>query len=295
MTEERTQGVALEAVCNIGRAVATEMDLLDLLDLIYRETGRVMQTDAFMMGLYDPREECLRFELIYDQGERQEPLVLYKKEGWGLSGRVFEERQPLLFSDLLEEGLPREAIPLGEIPRSWLGVPLVARDRAVGVISVQSYAPNAFSPTDQHILEAIASQAAVALENLFLRREHERRIAELSALGEIGRSIIAATSIEELLEAVYQQTSRVMDTSNLYIALYHPESETVTFDYFMEDGKRVEKPSLHMSDGGLTVHIIKTRQPIRLGEGEDLSEELGRMRIPLIGRMAQSYLGVPTT
>ncbi len=293
MTEERSQQVALEAVCNIGRAVAAEMGLLELLDLIYHETGRVMQTDAFMMGLYDPREECLRFELIYDQGERQEPLVLYKKEGWGLSGRVFEERQPLLLPDLLEEGVPQEAIPLGEIPRSWLGVPLLARDRAVGIISVQSYQANAFSPTDQDILEAIASQAAVALENLFLRREHERRIAELSALGEIGRSIIAATSIEELLEAVFQQTSRVMDTSNLYIALYHPESETVTFDYFMEDGERVEKPSLHLSEGGLTVHIIKTRQPVRLGEGEDLSEELGRMQIPLIGRMAQSYLGVP--
>ena len=104
------QDVALEVVCNIGRAVAGEADLLALLELIYHETGRVMDADCFTMGLYDPLEDGLRFELIYDKGERLEPLLLRRAEGWGLAGRVFEERRPLLFADLKVE-MPAEASP----------------------------------------------------------------------------------------------------------------------------------------------------------------------------------------
>lgn len=285
------QDIALEVVCNIGRAVAAEVELAELLELIYRETGRVMNTDCFIMGIYDPVEEGLRFELIYDKGERLEPTILHKAEGWGLAGRVFDERNPLFIDDLSKDDLPDGAVLLGEMPRSWLGVPLIARDRAIGIMSVQSYEAEAFTRADQHLLEAIASQAAVALENLFLRREHERRIAELSALSEIGQAIITTTQIEELLEGIYQETSRVMDTSNLYIAIYHPDEGTISFDYFMEDGERISPPPLDLSDGGLTAHIVTLKQPVLLGE--DLPQEMERRGIPLIGRPAESYLGVP--
>ena len=286
------QEAALEVVCNIGRAIAAEMDLPSLLEWIYRETGRVMDTDCFTIGLYDPVEDGLRFEIIYDRGERLPPMVLRRAEGWGLAGRVFAERSPLLFADLAETGVPPEAIPLGEVPRSWLGVPLIVRERAIGVMSVQSYEPEAFSTENLRLLEAIASQAAVALENLFLRREHERRIAELSALNEIGRAIITTTRLEDILETIYRETSRVMDTSNLYVALYHPEEEKVTFDYFMEDGRRISPEPLYLRDGGLTVHIVQTRQPVLLGE-RDLDRELAELGIRLVGRPARSYLGVP--
>jgi len=284
------QEVALEVVCNIGRAVATEMELVSLLELIYRETGRVMDTDCFTMGLYDPLEQGLRFELLYDRADRLPPMVLRKEDGWGLAGRVFEERSALLFEDLASD-LPKEAILLGEAPRSWLGVPLIARERAIGVISVQSYEAKAFGPANQHLLEAIASQAAVAIENLFLRREQERRIAELSALSEIGRAIITAAGVEELLDIIYRETSRVMDTANLYVALFHSEEGLVTFDYFMQDGQRVDEPPVRLEEGGLSVHIINSRQPLLLGE--DAPREMSELGINLVGRPAQSYLGVP--
>jgi GAF domain-containing protein len=292
MTRKKTQDVVLEVVCTIGRAIAEEAELPDLLELIYRETGRVMDTECFMMGLYNPTEDSLQFDLVYDKGERLEPLVLRREGQWGLSGRVFDERAPIFFKDLQETGLPEEAVPFGDdIPRSWMGVPLIARERVLGVMSVQSYNPNAFSEADQRLLEAVASQAAVALENFYLRREHERRISELSALSEIGQAIIRTTDQEELLEVIYRETSRVMDTSNLYVALYREEEELVSFDYFMQDGERIRPDALPLSAGGLTVHIVTRRQPVLIGD--DLTRELEELEIPLVGRPAESYLGVP--
>ncbi len=292
MPRKRThqQDVALEVVCSIGRAVAADLDLPALLELIYREAGRVMETQGFAIGLHDPLENGLRFDMIYDRGERLAPIMLRQDEGWGLAGRVFQERTPLLFQDLLASGVPDEAVQIGEAPRSWLGVPLMAREKAIGVISVQSYSPEAFGPEEQRLLEAIASQAAVAIENVYLRREHQRRIAELSALNEIGQSIITATGMEEILESIYRETSRVMDTSNLYVALYHPEIETVTFDYFSEDGRRKHPDPVTLSEGGLTVHVVQTRAPLLL---EDVERDLAALGIAAIGRPARSYLGVP--
>ncbi len=283
--------VALTAVCNIGRAVAAEMDLPALLDLIYQETTQVMEVDCFAVGLYDPKDDGLRLDLLYDREVQLPSMLLRRSEGWGLVGRVFETQEPLLYSDLAEGKVPEGAITLGDVPPSWLGVPLVARDRAIGVITVQSYQEGAFAEGDQRILEAIASQAAVAVENLFLRREHERRIAELSVLSEIGRAIITSTRLEDLLEVICEQTSRVMDTSNLYIALYDEEEERVYFAYFLQDGERITPPSLHLSDGGLTVRIVETKQAVLIEE--DVQEAMENLGITLVGRPAESYLGLP--
>ncbi|MBN1485831.1 MAG: GAF domain-containing protein [Chloroflexia bacterium] len=289
--DAQRQELALKVICNIGRAVAVELDLPHLIELIYEQAGQVMDTDCFAMGLYDPIEDGLRFELLYDRGERLEPMLLHREDGWGLAGRVFEGQTPLLFEDLEKSDLPDGAILLGDIPRSWLGVPLIARDRTIGVMSVQSYEPQAFDSDDHRLLEAITSQAAVAIENLYLRREHERRIEELASLSEIGQAIIAATDLDELLEIVYQETSRVMDTSNLYIALYHPQEQEISFDYFVQDGERIYAEPSSIEESGLTAYIVKKRQPLLLTE--DLRKKMAERGIQLVGRPAESYLGVP--
>jgi len=281
----------LDVLSSIGQASAAVTALPALLELVCQESRRVIDADCFAIGVYDSQEGGLRFELRCEGDEQLPAMVLREAEDWGLPGRVFEGRIPLLVEDPTEVELGTAIFPLGDGPCTWLGVPLLVGARAIGVLLAQCYREKGFDAADQQLLAAIAGQAAVAVDNLSLRLEHERRITELSALSEIGQAIIAATRVEDLLEVVYRETSRVMGTENLYLALYDPEEQEIAFDYFMRDNERLSREPLRLSDGGATAHIVTTRQPLLLGE--DIEQEMAELGIPLIGRPALSYLGVP--
>ena len=83
-------------------------------------------------------------------------------------------RQSLRLASTAEEALLGiVSLPDGSETESWLGAPMIARDRVIGVISVQSYNRNAFSPDDEILLMTIANQAAVAFDNSHLFRDLE--------------------------------------------------------------------------------------------------------------------------
>ena len=94
----------------------------------------------------------------------------------GLTGWVVRHRQSLLVDDLLADPVhvpPRSGI---QPARSWLGVPLIARDRIIGAAAVQSSEPRAFNMADRRFLESVASQVAIAIENARLYAEVSARV-----------------------------------------------------------------------------------------------------------------------
>src|SRR5205085_8720528 len=94
--------------------------------------------------------------------------------GEGLNSWVVIHHQPLLIGSVAEErGYGVKAIKDTKPTESWLGVPMIARDRVIGVISVESVRKNAFSDDDLLLITAIANQAAVALENAHLYKDLE--------------------------------------------------------------------------------------------------------------------------
>ena len=85
-----------------------------------------------------------------------------------------------------------------------------------------------------------------------LGRDRARRlIKELNALHEIGRAISRAWHLSDVLETIYVQTSRLMDTRHLYIALYHADRNIIEFALARENGKRVDWPPRKWDSGRL--------------------------------------------
>src|SRR5205814_1540696 len=94
--------------------------------------------------------------------------------GEGLNSWVVTHHQPLLIGSVADERrLGVKSVADSKATESWLGVPMIARDRVIGVISVESYKKNAFSQDDILLLTAIANQAAVAIENAQLYKDLE--------------------------------------------------------------------------------------------------------------------------
>jgi diguanylate cyclase (GGDEF)-like protein len=104
---------------------------------------------------------------LVDDGERFPPLEI--PPDLGLANLVIQQRAPLLLRSLRQERphLPLEPFSLGK-PReseAWLGVPMITSEHIIGVLAVASYQAEAFDESDQELLQNVATQAAIAIDN----------------------------------------------------------------------------------------------------------------------------------
>jgi GAF domain-containing protein len=169
----RRRAEELETLLSIAMVIASALDVDGILHSIYEQAGRAMDTSAFFIALFDPGEDELSFRLMYDQGERLEPLVVRMSESPGLTGYVIRKGQPLLIRNWEVEraNLPIEPVLVGEAPMSWLCVPITVRGEVMGAIGAQSYEAYAFTARDERLLTGIASQAGISLQNARLMSE----------------------------------------------------------------------------------------------------------------------------
>jgi len=162
----------LASLTNIGKTISLRFTTDELLLAIYTECKTVIDCSLFSIALLDEHTNELSFELDIRDGVKlpKERLPL----GEGLNSWVVTHHQPLLLASTAEEQrFGVKAIEDTKPSESWLGVPMIARDRVIGVISVESFKKNAFTPDDLILVTAIANQAAVALENSHLYRDLE--------------------------------------------------------------------------------------------------------------------------
>lgn len=178
----------LELASRLGAIASDARDLLEVFRALYDETARVMDATVFLFALYDDVSLTVHVVRQIDRGEEHEggsfPL-----------GKGFT-------SDVIRKSAPRivrwsgEAPPIrllygtesGELvsPRSGVVVPILSGDRVIGVLSAQSYRPEAYEDEDLISLCAIAAQAGATIKRLRateqMALEHERHALELEAV-----------------------------------------------------------------------------------------------------------------
>lgn len=288
--ELRERNNHLEALNRIGQATYS-LGVESIGKLIFEETTHFMEADNFFMCIVDNISNKFNFIFRKYHGKTLSPFTA---DGPDLVRKVICERRSLLIENKLGiEGaypeIPGENI---ELQKSWLGVPLLVGENAIGLIAIQSPKVNVYSKTTQLLLQSIAIQAAIAIQNADSYDLLIRKVGELVVLNEIGESISSSTEsgLNDIFELIYKQTSRLMDTANFYISLYHPINDLVTFELVYENGKKTAWKS-RIEGKGLTEYVISTRKPLLIKKHLDM--ELVLKNVELIGRDAKSWLGVP--
>jgi len=169
-------------------------------------------------------------------------------------------------------------------------LPLQIGQRVLGTLNASSRQKNVFSVENQAILQQIANQLALALERRRLLEESQARGEELAVLNEMGGELTSLLDVDAILEAVYRHASRLVDTSNLYVALYDEEHDMVDFRLMYHQSER-RPSSVRQRGNGLTEYILRTRRTLLMSRATRQSiEALG---VEVIGDVAPSWLGTP--
>ena len=187
-------------------------------------------------------------------------------------------------ADLEAFSRPKHILPE---THSEAGIPLRVGNRVTGMLDLQSELTNAFHPDDIAVLQTLADQIAIAIDNA-------RSYEELGILNELSSELTKPLSIEDISETVLKFTSQLMGTSSFFICLLNNDKQEMTYPIFLEDGERMEMSSSKPGNG-MIEYVIRTNQPLFMPDRvTEYMEELGiDYLIAGTSMPAKCWLGVP--
>ncbi|NOY09228.1 MAG: GAF domain-containing protein, partial [Spirochaetes bacterium] len=156
--------------------------------------------------------------------------------------------------------------------KSECTIPLKQKNTVIGALDIQSDAIDAFSDEDIHILNIVADQLSVALQNAKLYGEATRRAERLSAVNNMAEAVNTTLKIDELLEKAYRLIKDLFKFDVFYLALYEEKSETLDYRIFINKKVRKKPAKKHLSEAHTSAsQVIKSQKPLNI---ENLPEYL---------------------
>ena len=184
---------------------------------------------------YDERSQTLKIlgfnalgltDEVDRQGIEMYFNSLVQKVGDGLSGWVIRHNQTVRIGDLKHDSRYAETFPG---LNSGLYAPIKTDHRIIGVISVESELPDAFTESDERLVSTLAAQAAIALENSTLHRETEQQLHQLQALHAIDLAITNSLDLNLTLEVLIQQAVQQLGLDAAAIFVLHAEVQSLKY------------------------------------------------------------------
>ena len=294
----------VELLSDIGKEITASLDLDTILFKLYERVNQLVDANIFGVGLYRPQKNLIEYSLAIENGKRYAPYTRDMSDKNQLAVWCIENRKPVLINDVATDyqkyissyAHVKGALEDGSAPQppeSMIYLPLIAQDRVLGVLSIQSFKKNAYTEQHLSLLENLAAYTTIALDNAgayhrINEREHEvrERAAELATINRITQALSTQLDMERLIQLVGDQVRDVFHAPIAYVALLDRATMMIHFPYtFGED------PESRPYGEGLTSQIIRNGEPLLINE--DLDGSRARMGVRPIGRDAASYLGVP--
>jgi len=218
-TEERARELA--TINAVGSALAGELEVSALIDLVGEQIRNAFNADIAYVALWN--EETNTIDFPYQYGEELGSL----QYGEGLTSKIIQSGKPLLINQELDRHRKQLGTTLvGVRARSFLGVPIFVGGKAIGVVSVQSTEQeDKFRENDQRLLETIAANVGVVLQNARLFDEIQTRNAEITealeqqtATSEILQVIASSpTNIQPVLDVIARNAAQLSGSEDALI------------------------------------------------------------------------------
>ncbi len=175
---------------------------------------------------------------------------------------------------------------------SELFMPMAGQNNLAGWLAIGAkLSGEPFSSNDLRYLESLADQAALAIERASVINDLQRRVKELNVVSQMSQAVSFTTAYDDLLELIYAQTSKLVDTRYYYLLL-KDRAGVLRYAFFVENDERLNERENEPAplDTGLESEILRTGQPIRTSE---YVEECHRRGVRPGARPFRAWMGVP--
>ena len=287
LLQETTQRAAELAIINsVQQGLASHLDMQGIYDLVGDEIVRIFNAQTVTLNHINFERRLNEYWYSYEKGER---LPFSSRPISPLTEGFIARGIPMVVNEGVAEILAAgdHSVIQGEMPLSFITVPLRSGDQVTGYVSLQNTErEHAFTESDVRLLTTLANSMSVALENARLFEVERQRIAELAAINAVSQALVGESELQGLIEMVGEQMRSIFQADVVYVALHDPQSNLIHFPY--QHGETFTPLTY---GEGLASKILQTCQPLLINR--DIEERRVELGATLVGKQARSYLGVP--
>lgn len=242
----------------VADAVNTTLDLNTLLQRVAEMLKRIIDYEIFAILLLNEKTQELRIRFqVGHPPEVAERICL--KVGQGVTGQAVQRREAVLVNDLTTV---QNVINITPGVRSELAVPLVAKNKVIGVLDVEAAKPNAFNEEHKRLLTLFASRIAAGIENARLYTRVSRQAKQLTLLTEISRELTSILQLDQLLKRVADLLTRIIDYEMFSILLLDPAGQVLQHRFSLRFKENVHLKNDIPIGQGLVGYAAETGQAV---------------------------------
>ncbi len=220
----------------VADVVNTTLDLDTLLKRVAELVRRIIDYEIFAILLLNEKTQELRarFQIGHppDLAER-----LRVKVGQGVTGQAALRREAMLVNDVTAD---RDYIACIPGVKAELAIPLIIKNRCIGVLDINARQPDYFTAEHARLLTVVASRIAIAIENARLYTRVVRQAQNLKLLNEISRELTSILNLDQLLKRVGDLLNRIIDYQMFSILLLDPTGKILQHRFSLRFNESVQ-------------------------------------------------------
>lgn len=263
--EQRNAELAI--INSVGQGLARELDFQAIIDLVGDKVREILGTDNISIRLIDSETGFEHYPYTIENGARV--YVPAQPPGEGFGPYVIRTGKPLVLNEKLAERMAEFGsyiLPGSQaVTGSWLGVPIGSGDHVIGAITTESDRENAFTESTVKLLQTLAANLGVALQNarLFaetrrLLAETEQRARELEIVNGVGQALAAQLDMQAIFDLV---GDKIRDQFGAQvITIVERQGDLMFMPYVWEKGQRFHPEPTR--PGSIAQELVETRRPV---------------------------------
>lgn len=284
---EQRRAEQFRVIGEVGYRIASTLAIDELLDQMVEMIQEAFNYYLVEIGLVEKDQVVFRARAGQDWDSQFESFSLPVDEQ-SITGWVAATGQPLLVPDVNQD---QRYVQMTETKtRSELVVPIQAQDKVTGVINVESDRLDAFDESDLTVLQSLAHQAAVVIENARLFEAEQRRAEQFRVVSEVGRHITSILDVDALLKEIVRLLRETFGYYLITIGLV--EGDQIVFkagDKTHWHEPQFRPPPTKVGGPGITAWVATTGEPLL---APDVNEEPRYLFWPDVAE-TRSELAVP--
>ena len=275
----------LRAVLDASIVVTSELSIEAVLQRIVEAAAELTRARYAALGVIDQSGTGLENFVTTGLDEETIRRIGDLPRGRGILGVLIRDAKPLrlaeLGADARSVGFPPHHPPM----KTFLGVPILLRGVAYGNLYLTEKADGEeFTEQDEELVQLLAAQAAVAIENARLYESATRWGEELRSLAEVGNALATEIELPKLLDLIVTRLRELIDARLVFIAMPQPGGETLVQTVAGDDAERYVGMTLDPAKSK-TARVLERRRSERV---DSLIED------PEVEQQAARYMGART-
>lgn len=218
--KERRRAEEMSVLNALACRISASLDLQNTLEAVAAAAAELIPCALSELSLWDPESQLLTLLALRAEASRSMPIGTVYPPGHGYTGWLVRHKEPLLVPDVEARQDIRPHLLPGELPfAAYVGVPLLLGDELIGTLVLIANKPGAFHERHVQLLQALATQAVVAIRNARLYEEATRRHRELAAVYAVAEAVNRPGDLDQILEEGLRQALAVTGLEMGAIAL----------------------------------------------------------------------------